>query len=110
MNNENLLREILEIQNRQLTVLGDLLEQSESNNKKYRDYLVEQQKTNDDYRKTLDSSSEESAKRDSDRIEEHEAYIKGARVTRMTNYVRMICSVCLVGLVGYIVIYGVSAN
>lgn len=109
MDNEHLLREILEVQKKQLAVLSDLLEQSENNNKKYRDYLVEQKKTNDDYRESLEKSSVESYKKDSDRLEEHQAYMRGATVARITNYVRMVSSVCLVGLVGRIAIYGLGS-
>ena len=110
MDNENLLREILETQNKQLAVLGDLLEQSENNNKKYRDYLAEQQITNDDYRKSLDKSATDGAQKDADRLEEHETYMRNAVITRITNYIRMISSVCLVGLIGYVVIFGIGVK
>ena len=104
------MKEILETQKQQLTVLGELLEESKSGNKKYRDYLVEQQKTNDDYKKSLDESAEQAARGDTEREEQHEEYIRGAVLARITNYIRMVASICLVGLIGYIVLFGLKLN
>lgn len=110
MTENDVLKEILEVQKQQLVVLKELFEQTKNNNEKYRDYLEEQRKSSEEYQKSLEKSADDAAKRDADRVQEHEAYIRGQNIARMANYIRMLSSVCLVGLVAYLAIFGIQAN
>lgn len=109
MNEANTLKEVLDIQRQQLFVLNELLEKTKNKNAKYRDYLEEQCKSSEDYQKSLEKSANDAAKREDDRLKEHEAYIRGQNVARMANYIRMLSSVCLVGLVAYLAIFGIHS-
>ena len=110
MDNEQLLKDILDNQKKQIDILERILQQEETNQNKYQEYLDEQEKNNEDYRASLAKSQEETEKREADRTEEHEAYMRGATIAKLVNYVRIVTSICLVGLVGYIAINGLGGS
>lgn len=110
MRNEDLLREILDTQKQQSAILGDLLVEQKNNNIEYQEYLEGQNKSNDEYRESLEKSWEQSTRRDAERLEEHDTYMRGAAVTRIANYARVLSSVCIAGLICYMVFFGVNIN
>jgi len=110
MNNDEILKDILEAQKQQLSILAVLLDETKNNNKDYRAYLEEARKSNEEYAKSVHESAESLAEKDEQRLKEHKEYVSAQKVARLANYIRMFASVCLVGLIGYIAYFGIPVN
>ena len=103
MNDQKTLDEILEVQKKQLSVLDDLLKEQERNNSVYREYLEDGRRRNEQWSALNQESADALARREEERLREHEEYIESQVVLRRSNYVRMLTSVSIFGLAIYFI-------
>ncbi len=110
MNNEDLIKELIDSNKKQLLVLEDILREHKDRKDDYADYLEGARKANEEFRASLVESAEETERNHADRIEQHQTYLKGAAVTRFVNYVRAATSLFIAGIAGYIIFFGVKVQ